>query len=167
MRRGEVATAGILALFSLYLMWKSAELPIGYIRGEGPGGGAWPFWLSAVMLAACAVIMLNWWRGTSPPSRSEEPLLDSYGWRTLLLVGGGVVGFVALVNVLSMYGAIGVFLFYYLRFLGRHSWALTLPIALLTPIAMFFFFEGAMQITMPQGMAFTQPVFDVLYEIIY
>ncbi len=167
MRKGEIATAGILALFSLYLMWKSTDLPIGYIRGEGPGGGAWPFWLSAIMLLSCVAIAVNWWRGTSPPSQSEEPLLDGYGWRTLLFVGGGIVGFVALVNVVSMYGAIGVFLLYYMRFLGRHSWALTLPVALITPVAMFFFFEGAMQITMPQGMAFTQPVFDVLYEIIY
>lgn len=167
MRRGEIATAGILALFSLYLMWKSAELPVGYLRGEGPGGGAWPFWLAAVMLGSCGVIALNWWRGTSPPSRSEERLLDAYGWRTLIFVGGGVIGFVALINVVSMYGAVAIFLFYYLRFLGRHSWALTLPVALITPIVLFFFFEGAMQITMPQGMAFTQPVFDVLYEIIY
>ena len=52
MRRGEISMAGLLALFSLYLMWKSAELPIGYIRGEGPGGGAWP----AVDWRVC-----RWW----------------------------------------------------------------------------------------------------------
>jgi hypothetical protein len=32
---------------------------------------------------------------------------------------------------------------------------------------MFFFFEGVMLISMPQGMSFTQPVFDLLYDIIY
>jgi len=167
MRNGELATAGILALFSLYFMWKAAELPVGYIPGEGPGGGFWPFWLSAVMLGACGMIALNWWRGTSPPSRSEEPVLDAHGWRTLALVGGGVVAFVGLINVVSMCGAIGVFLLYYMRFLGRHSWALVLPVAVLTPLAFFFFFEGAMRITMPSGMSFTDPVFDVLYDIIY
>jgi putative tricarboxylic transport membrane protein len=167
MRRGEISLAGLLALFSLYLMWKSAELPIGYIRGQGPGGGAWPFWLSAIMLISCGVIAWNWWRGKSPQSRSEEPMLDSFGWRTLILVGGGVVVFVALINIVSMYGAIGIFLFYYMRFLGRHSWALTLAVALITPVALFFFFEGAMMISMPQGLPFTQPVFDLLYEVIY
>ena len=167
MRRGEITLAGLLALFSVYLMWKSTELPVGYIGGRGPGGGAWPFWLSAIMLGSCGVIALNWWRRTSPPSRSDEPVLDGFGWRTLLLVGGGVVGFVALIGVVSMYGAVGVFLFYYMRVLGRHPLALTLPIALITPIALFFFFEGAMQISMPQGMPFTRPVFDLLYEILY
>jgi hypothetical protein len=167
MRNGEILIAGILALFSVYLMVKSAELPIGYVSGRGPGGGAWPFWLSGIMLVCCGVIALNWWRRTSPPSRSEEPFLDNHGWRMVGLVGGGLIVFVALIEIISMYGAIAVFLLYYLRFLGRHSWALSLVIALATPLIFFFFFEGAMRITMPTGMSFTDPVFDVLYEIIY
>lgn len=167
MRNGELLLAGILALFSVYLMVKSAELPIGYVAERGPGGGAWPFWLSAIMLVCCGMIAFNWWRRTSPPSRSEEPFLDGYGWRMVILVGGGLIVFVALIEVISMYGAIAVFLLYYLRFLGRHSWGLSVTISLATPILFFFFFEGAMRITMPSGMSFTDPVFDVLYEIIY
>jgi putative tricarboxylic transport membrane protein len=167
MRNGEIVTAGVLALFSIYLMWKSTELPSAIIEGRGPGGGAWPFWLSAIMLLCCGMIAFNWWRRTSPPSRSEEPFLDAYGWRMVLVVGGGVIAFVALIEVISMYGAIAVFLLYYLRFLGRHSWGLSLTLAIATPLLFFFFFEGAMRITMPTGMPFTDPVFDVLYEIIY
>lgn len=167
MRTGEIVTAGVLALLSIYLMWKATELPVGYIPREGPGGGAWPFWLSAIMLICCGMIGLNWWRGKSPPSRSEEPVLDSYGWRMLLFVGGAIVVFVGLVSVISMYGAVAVFLLYYTRFLGRHGWPLSLTLTVATPIVFFFFFEGAMQITMPKGLPFTDPLFNVLYEIIY
>ncbi|NKX45758.1 tripartite tricarboxylate transporter TctB family protein [Roseicyclus persicicus] len=167
MRNGEIGAAGVLALFSLYLMWKSTELPIGFVEGRGPGGGAWPFWLSAIMLLCCGMIALNWWRRTSPPSQSDEPFLDGHGWRMVALVGGSLIGFIALIDVVSMYGAIAVFLVVYLRFLGRHSWALTLVLALAMPIGFFFFFEGAMRITMPSGMSFTDPVFDILYDIIY
>ncbi|MCV3271332.1 tripartite tricarboxylate transporter TctB family protein [Roseobacter sinensis] len=167
MRNGEIVTAGILALFSLYLMWKSTELPVGYIAGQGPGGGAWPFWLSLIMLLCCGMIAFNWWRGTSPPSQSTEPVLDAHGWRMLIMVGGGIVVFVGLVNIISMYGAVAVFLLYYVKYLGRHGWGLSLALALITPLVFFFFFEGAMRITMPTGMPFTDPVFDILYEIIY
>jgi hypothetical protein len=167
MRVGELITAGFLALLSLYLMWKSTELPIGYISGTGPGGGAWPFWLSAIMLICCACTAFNWWRGTTPASKSDEPVLDSHGWKSLIFVGGGIIGFVALINIISMYGAVAVFLFYYLWILGRHGLALSVTISLVSPIALFFFFEGAMQITMPSGMPFTDPVFDILYDIIY
>ncbi|MFK7882372.1 tripartite tricarboxylate transporter TctB family protein [Roseobacter sp.] len=167
MRIGEITTAGILALFSLYLMWKSTELPVGYIQGQGPGGGAWPFWLSAIMLVCCGMTALKWWRRASPQSRSDAPVLDTQGWKTFIFVGGAVVLLVALVNVISMYGAIALFLFYYSKFLGRHGWGLSLSLALITPVAFFFFFEGAMRITMPTGLPFTDPVFNVLYEIIY
>jgi hypothetical protein len=167
MRLGEIVTAAVLALLSIYLMFKSTELNIGYTRGEGPGGGAWPFWLGAIMLISTGFIALNWFRRTSPPSQSTEPVLDSYGRKTLIQVGAGLVGFVALINVISMYGAMFVFLIYSLKFLGRHSWVLTLIMAIALPIGFFFFFEGLMRINMPKGMDFTEPFFNVMYDIIY
>ncbi len=167
MRRGEFITAGILAVLSLYMMWKSTELEIGYIADEGPGGGAWPFWLSAIMLICTALIAYNAARRTSPPSRSTEPVLDAEGRKMLVLVFGGIFAFVALVNVISMYGAMLLFLFYYLWFLGRHSLLLSATISIVTPVVFFFFFEALMRVTMPKGMRFTEPFYNWLNTIIY
>ena len=167
MRRAEIITAGILAIFSIYLMFKSAELDIGYASGEGPGGGAWPFWLSAIMLICTGFIAFNGIKRRSPPSQSEEPLLDRYGMKMLLLVGGGIFGFIALIDIISMYGAMCVFLLYYVGFLGRHSIRLTLALAIMTPIAFFFFFEALMRISLPKGLPFLDPFFNFMYTIIY
>lgn len=167
MRLGEIITAGVLALLSLYLMYEASKHGVGYTRGTGPQGGFWPFWLSVGMLISTAVIALNWVRGASPASQSDEPVLDAFGRKTLLLVGGGIVGFVALIDIVSMYGAVVIFMFYYVKVLGRHSWTLTVPLVLVFPLMLFFFFEGLMQITMPTGMRFTDPVYDILYDIIY
>ena len=167
MRRAEFITAGVLAIMSIYLMWKSTELNVGYIKGEGPGGGAWPFWLSGIMLVCTMVIAFNAMRRTSPPSQSTEPFLDAYGKKMLLLVGGGIFGFIALVDIISMYGAMCVFLIYYLRFLGRHTWRMTMAISILIPVTFFFFFEALMRITLPKGMKFTEPLFNFLNTIIY
>ena len=65
MRVAELCMAVVMAVFSVYLMWKSVELPIGWIEGEGPGGGAFPFWLSLGMLVCCGFIILNWINKTS------------------------------------------------------------------------------------------------------
>lgn len=165
MRRAEIITAGLMALLSIYLMYKSTELDIGYVRGEGPGGGFWPFWLSAGMLISTAWIAFNWFRRTSPPSQSTEAYLDSYGLRMLLLVGGGVAVFVGLVHILGMYGAIPVFLIYYVRFLGRHSWPTTLTIAISVPVVTFLFFDIAMRIVLPKG--YLEPLFIPLYAIFF
>jgi putative tricarboxylic transport membrane protein len=167
LRRGELVTAAVLAVLSIYIMWKSSELDIGYIRGEGPGGGAWPFWLSAIMLICTALIALNAARRTSPPSRSTEPVLDPEGRKMLIQVFGGLFVFVALTGVISMYGAMMIFLFYYIWFLGRHSLFLSLLISILTPIIFFSFFEALMRVTLPKGMWFTEPFFNMLNTIIY
>jgi putative tricarboxylic transport membrane protein len=167
MRLGEIVTACVLAVLSIYMMWKSSELNIGYVSERGPGGGAWPFWLSAIMLICCVMIAINWARRTSPPSQSTEPVLDAEGRKMLLQVGGGLFVFVALIGIISMYGAMAVFLFYYVWFLGRHKLWLSLLIAIATPIIFFFFFEALMRITLPKGMSFTEPFYNVLYDIIY
>ena len=167
MKRAEIIMSVVLALFSIYLMWKSTELNVGYVSGEGPGGGAWPFWLAGIMLLCTIIIFVNALKGKTVPSQSQEPLLDRYGKKVLLQVGGGIFGFIALIDILSMYGAMFVFLIYYLGFLGRHGWRLTMIMSILTPIIFFFFFEGLMRITMPKGLPFLDPVFNFLFNIIY
>lgn len=167
MRVGEIVTAGVLALLSIYLMYKSTLNGVGYTSGSGPQGGFWPFWLALGMLVSTGFIAFNWVRGTSPQSQSEEPVLDEFGIKTVAMIVGGLVGFVALVPIISMYGAVAVFMFYYVRILGRHSWVVTLPLVLVFPVGLFFFFEGLMRISMPTGMSFTDPVFNMLYNIIY
>ena len=110
MKIAELVAAIILAVLSIYMMWKSGQpawegdprfLNIWFDEGEGPGSGFWPFWLSVVILLCCVWIIVNWVRRTSPMSRSDEPYLDSYGMMTLLKVGGGVLMFIFLVSGFS------------------------------------------------------------------
>lgn len=174
MRRAEIVTAFILGLCSLGLMWKSGEGPawnpdvarfanIGFIEGEGPGSGFWPFWLSFIMLLCCIWIGVNWYRKTSPPSVSEEPFLDAYGQKMLLQVGGGLFGFLTAIHFLGFYGGMFLFMIYYVRFLGRHSWVTTLSIATGLTVVSFFFFDIAMRIVLPKG--YLEPLFIPLYDI--
>lgn len=174
MRRAEIVTAVLLGIFSVYLMWKSGEPPswnpdvprfanIGMIEGEGPGSGFWPFWLSAIMLICCFWIGINWYRRTSPPSQSEEQFLDSYGKRILALVGAGLLGFLILIHIIGFYGAILVFMFYYMKVLGRHTWWLTTLVAVGLVVFSFFFFDIAMRIVLPKG--YLEPLFIPLYDM--
>lgn len=163
MRRAEIVTAVLLAALSVYFMWKSAELPIGWVRREGPGGGAFSFWLSAVMLVSSILTMINWARRTTPPSQSTEPFMDGFARNKFVLVGGGVTVMIGLVHVVGMYGAIPLFMLYYIRFLGRHSWVVSLAISLSAPVVIFFFFDVALRIILPKG--YLEPLFYPLYDI--
>ncbi len=165
MRMAELVMAVFMAVFSLYLMWKSAELPIGWIPGEGPGGGAWPFWLAAGMLVCCIAIVYRWAKRLTPESRSEEVYMDRRTLKMFLLNAGALAVMIGLFHIVGAYGAIPAFLIFYLRFLGGHSWRLTGAFAFITPIATFLFFEIALQKTLPKG--FTDPWFEPIFDFFY
>ncbi len=165
MRVAEFVMALFMALFSLYLMWKSTELPIGWIPDEGPGGGAFPFWLSLGMLLCCLWIIVRWVAKQSPPSRSTEPFMTPQTLKWFLLVAGSLTVMIGLIHIIGVYGAVPLFLIFYVRFLGRHSWVIAGALAFCTPIAAFLFFEIALKKTLPKG--FTEPLFYPLYDFFY
>jgi len=164
-RSAELLMAVLLGLLSIGLMWKSTELEIGWIPDRGPGGGSWPFWLSAVMLACCAVIIYRWWRRSTPESRSDAEFMDRDTRRINFITVGSLVVLLGLTHVIGIYFAIFLFLLFYLRFVGRHSWLLTGILSTASPIFLFFFFEALLKILLPKG--YSEPLFYPLYQIIY
>ena len=165
MRMAELVMAVVMAVFSLYLMWKSAELPIGWIPGEGPGGGAWPFWLATGMLLCCIATVYRWARRLTPESRSEDVYMDGRAFKLFLLNAGALAAMIGLFHIVGAYGAIPAFLIFYLRFMGGHSWRLTGTFAVVTPVITFLFFEIALQKTLPKG--FTDPWFEPIFDFFY
>jgi len=165
MRRAEFVVAGLLALFSLYLMYKSAELPIGWEPRRGPGGGAFPFWLSVGMLVSTVVIMIRAALRKTPESRSTEPYMDKERIILFVTAAGGITAMVALFHFVGVYFSLPLFFIYYIRFIGRHSWRLTIAFAVGAPIVTFMFFEIGLKILLPKG--YTEPLFYPLYEFFF
>lgn len=164
-RTAELLMALMMGAFSIYLMYKSAELPIGWIDGEGPGGGAWPFWLATIMLVSCVGILFNWFRRHGPIANSEKAYIES---RVLMDIGAVALSLIVTVGLFSfigIYGALPLFLIFYLRFLGKHSWRLTTVLAIGIPVLIFYFFEVTLKIILPKGI--TEPLFIPLYKIFF
>ena len=162
MRKAELVMAIAMAIVSASLMWKSAELPIGWLPGEGPGGGAFPFWLSFGMLVCCIWITVRWFRGYFD-SHGEVPYMDR---ETLVIFLTGALSLTVMIGAIylvGVYGAIPLLLIFYMKFIGKHSWLLTATLAICFPVVTFFFFEIALTITLPKGL--TEPMFYPLYDI--
>ena len=163
MNRAEPITAIVLAFLSIGLMVKSAELPVGWIPNEGPGGGAFPFWLGAGMLVCCVWTFVKWLRGASPYSGSGKPYMDRHTLMLFITAAGSLTGMIGLIHFIGVYFAVPALLVFYVRFVGRHSWWLTAALAAATPVVTFFFFEIALRITLPKG--YTEPMFYPLYDM--
>lgn len=164
-RNAEILVAMILAIVSAGIMWKSTELNIGWVPKNGPGGGAWPFWLSTGMLLTSIWTIVRWFRGVTPQSRSEEEFMSA---DTVAIVGPVVVGLVLLLigtQFLGLYLSVFLFMIAFVRFLGRHSWKMTMSLAILSPIVIFMLFEWALTTTLPKGI--TEELFYPIYDLMY
>jgi hypothetical protein len=164
-RTAELLMAIALALLSVGFIVKSAELNIGWVEGRGPGAGAWPFWLSLGMLATSLITIVRWFMRATPESRSTEPYMSK---SAVSIVGTAVAALTALligIHFIGIYFSLFLFLVFFIRIVGRHSWLTTLAISLATPVVIFCLFEWALTIPLPK--AISEPLFYPIYDLIY
>jgi len=161
MKIADLVASGVLALFSIYLMVKSAELPIGWLQGEGPGGGAFPFWLSAGMLVCCVLIFIGNLMRRTPEGQSTATFMDHDTRKLFFMVLLSLAVMIGIIHYLGIYVAIPLFLIFYLRVIGKHRWPLVISMSLLTPVVTFVLFEKILLILLPKGI--TDPLFYIFF----
>lgn len=152
-----------LMVMSAYFMWHAAMLPIGWngMTG-GPGGGAFPFWLSAIMFVTAVAILIRSLRGQT---EYEGAFFDPEMVKSVISVCIALTICVALMPWAGAYIALPLFQFWYLKIYGKHSWKLTSIIVVATPVFLFFFFEVTLKILLPKGL--TEPFFIPLYATFF
>jgi len=160
-RTAELMMAIATLLLAIGLMTKVYfdGLAIGWLDGRGPGAGFWPFWLSAGMALAALTTLFRWFKGLTPESRSLEPYIAR---ESLFLVGVSALSilvFLILIGIIGTYFSLMLFMLFYIRFLGNHSWGLTMAFVFGTPISIYLLFEVALTKYLPKGW----PVFEEMF----
>ena len=172
-RTAELFMAIAMFLASLGLMWTvyADDLAIGWVAGRGPGSGMWPFWLSFGMAGASVWTLVRWYNGVTPESRSDDPYIDP---ETVFLVGVTVAAIfflLLLTNIIGLYFSMMLFLLFYVKFIGKHSWPLTASVMLGMPVATYMLFEVALNKYLPRGLPFFEIIFlhidDFRYSLMY
>jgi hypothetical protein len=168
MKQAEIIAGLILMAFSIWSAILSTEVPFGWVRGEGPGAGFAPFWLSIIMLICSAAVTIKALLGKIPAGWKDKKYFETAAegkfafWHILSLIVA-----LAITPVVSMYGAILFLVLFHMKFLGRkaHSWLNTIIVAIVIPVGIFVFFEMFMLIPLPKGML--DPFFDLIYSVIH
>ena len=145
MRVAELVTASLLMLLGGVVVVDAVRLGIGW-GTDGPQSGFFPFWLGALLVGACAVIMVQAWRrGASGPfvTRQKLSLVGS--------VLGPAVGLVVLMQWLGLYVSAALYVGVYMRWVGRHSWWAIVACAASTAVVAFLIFDRWFLIPMPKG----------------
>jgi hypothetical protein len=68
-------------------------------------------------------------------------------------------------HFVGIYAALVLFLVFYLKFIGRHKWGLTIILTIGVPVFIFCLFEWALKIPLPKSI--TEPLFYPIYDLMY
>ena len=153
-------------LVSLGLMWSATSgLQIGWVPEKGPGSGFWPFWLAVGMLLASLVTLVRWFLGATPESRSTELYMSRNACVVVGIAVGALLFLLVGIHVIGIYLSLPLFLFFYIKIVGKHSWAATVLLTFGVPVFIFALFEWGLQIPLPKAVTeeWFYPVFDVMY----
>jgi putative tricarboxylic transport membrane protein len=145
MRAADLATAAVLTLLGGVVVLDSMRIGIGW-GSDGPRSGFFPFWLGVILIVASVTIGLQAWRrSTTKPFVTREQL------DPVLKVLWPATAMVLLIKPLGLYVAAMLYLAFYMRWVGRHSWLAVILCAIGVPVLTFVVFELWFLVPMPKG----------------
>ena len=145
MRAAELVTASVLMLLGGIVLFDAVRLGFGWGL-DGPRSGFFPFWLALIMVVTCGVILVQAALGDGRKSFVNREQLNS-----VLKVLWPATAAVALMHFVGLYVASALYMGFYMRWVGRHSWVTVVAIALGLSIGSFLIFEKWFLVPMPKG----------------
>jgi putative tricarboxylic transport membrane protein len=151
MRIVDSITAALLMLLSATVIYDALRLGAGW-GSEGPQSGFFPFWLAILLAAVSTILFLQGLR-----SRAQAPFVTRERFVPVVKVLGPLAGFVVITDPpgpwsgLGLYVAAGLYLGFYMRWVGRHDWRTVVALATSVPVITFLIFETWFLVPMPKG----------------
>lgn len=151
MKRAEVICA--LALLTLAGTGIVEAVRLGSGWGpSGPQAGFFPLWLSVILGLSSVMILVKAIRMDPAREGEKKPFVTRAQLKPVLAVFLPMAAAVALTEVIGFYLMSALYLAFFMRWMGRHSWPAVLAISLLFPVATFLVLERWFLIPMPKGM---------------
>jgi len=145
MRTADFVTASVLMLLGGVVLFDAVRLGIGW-GTDGPKSGFFPFWLAVILIVACGIIILQtFWRSSRDVFVSREQL------GPVLKVLWPATAMVVLTHFVGLYVASALYIGFYMRWVGRHSWLAVVVLSIGIPVATFLTFEQWFLVPMPKG----------------
>ena len=149
MRKADVVCALCLLALAVVVAAEGLRLGIGWST-DGPQSGFFVFYLGLGLCIASAVVLTQVVRrGEAPLYRKPFVEPGKFVPVAKVLIPAGLM--VLLTHFVGLYVAGAVYLGTYMRWIGRHSWILTVFLSVAIPVATFLIFEVWFLVPMPKG----------------
>ena len=127
------------------VLFDAIRLGIGW-GTDGPKSGFFPFWLALIMVVTCGIIILQTlWRS------SREAFVTRVQLGPVLQVFWPAVAMVFLTHFVGLYVASALYIGFYMRWVGHHSWFAVAGLSIAIPVISFLIFESWFLVPMPKG----------------
>lgn len=149
MRRADLITALVLLAIGVVVLIEGLRLKVGW-GYAGPEAGLYPFLLALGLIGSSAYtltqIILKW------RTTQNKRFIMKGGFLPVMKVAIPALGMVAMSQVVGLYLAGGLFLGFYMRWIGRHHWSLVFTLSILLAVSSYFVFDKFFKIPLPRGM---------------
>jgi putative tricarboxylic transport membrane protein len=145
----EVVMALLLLGVSAVVINDSIRLGFGWIEGEGPAAGYFPFYIAVALAVASLVNLVQ-----SVTGRIEgggETFVGRTAFLRVLAVLIPTAGYVALIGYLGLYVASAIFICLFMLVIGRDGILKSILVSLAIPAALFLMFEKWFLVPLPKG----------------
>jgi putative tricarboxylic transport membrane protein len=145
-RSVEIGVAAFMALLALIGVYGGIKVGIGW-GDEGPRAGFFPFYVSIIVLIACAINIIMAitasWQGKVFAEWGQLRQVMSVLLPTIIYVG--------LVPYIGIYVASALLIAFFMRWFGGYDWHIVVPVAAVVPILTFLMFEMWFLVPLPKG----------------
>lgn len=142
-----VVAALFIALSSIYI-FDSWRIGFGWVEGQGPAAGFFPFWISIVMAAASLVNLVRAFSRLEPDAGETFVTRTQFG--RVLLVLLPTAAYVLLIQFAGIYVASAIFIIGFML-ASKEPPFRSLLVGLGVPVALFFMFEKWFLVPLPKG----------------
>jgi putative tricarboxylic transport membrane protein len=145
-RSVEIGVAAFMALLALIGVYGGIKVGIGW-GDEGPRAGFFPFYVSIIVLIACAINIVM----ATTASWQGKIFAEWSQLRQVLSVLLPTIIYVGLVPYIGIYVASALLIAFFMRWFGGYGWHIAVPVAAVVPILTFLMFEMWFLVPLPKG----------------
>jgi hypothetical protein len=148
-RTMEIVVALFLILVAGIVIYDTMRLGIGWIEGQGPASGYFPFYIACALGTAGVVTLAQAIAGATEDA--DETFVEVASFLRVLAVLVPAFVYVGLIEYLGIYVASAILIVFFMIAIGREGPVKSLAVGTFVPVVLFMMFERWFLVPLPKG----------------
>lgn len=146
-RTMEIIVSAIFMIGAVIVMWDSNRIGAGW-ASDGPEAGYFPFYCAVIMFIASA---FTFGANIMTKVHDYSNFVDRSAFSLVLKVLVPTVVYILSIGFLGIYVASGIFIAFFMIWLGKYPLYKVVPISIGVPVFLFMMFEIWFMVPLPKG----------------